>query len=98
MLSRENIYKRLNVLHEEIHKLELEMISTPVNKPSRNMWFEKETDRLQWCINQRYQEIKQLESYLVKDINTKTLHLTVTYELDLDYEDILRNGIRGVSL
>ena len=62
------------------------------------MWFEKETDRLQWCINQRYQEIEQLESYLVKDINTKTLHLTVTYEVELDYEDIMKNGIVGIRL
>lgn len=98
MMSREKIYRRLNVLHEQIRELEFEKSMTPKSMPSKNMWFEKETDRLQYGINMRRQEIKQLESYLVQDINSKTLHLTVTYEVDLDYDDIMRNGIRGISL
>ena len=100
MLSRANIYKRLNELHDEIKDIEIQKMLLADDVPCRQRsyyWFKNEKERLQWRIDMRNREIKQLESWLIRDLNPRTLHLTVVFEEDLNYDKILENGIRGIK-
>ena len=98
MLSREKIYRRIGELKEDINRLEYERFHTPVDLSFNHFWFDTRIDQLNWMIEQRRSEVKKLQSLLYRDDNTKTIHLTITYEEDLDIEKILRNGIKGISL